>query len=346
MGTVQVVAVWSSPGRVELVERPVPVPGAGCVLLEIRAAGICGTDLHIISGHHPIARPPLVPGHEFCGVIRAVGPGVDPSLVGTRAGADSYRGCGQCAYCLSGRAQLCSRGTLEHGINLDGGWAEYIEVPAMNTYPLPDGVSFAEAGAGCILNCPMAAVEKVGIFPADDVLILGDGPSALIMVQLARLKGARTIVVSGHRARRLSLARELGADHAVNTNVDDLEQALKSLRVTPAVVMDAVGTAETFSIALRAAGSEGRIHLFGLPAKPFDGVPMDMLLFKELRIVSSTGAPAYWSAAMRLIGHGLLKVKPLITHRFALTGAPEALATLRRDREDVVKAVFEMGEGR
>jgi threonine dehydrogenase-like Zn-dependent dehydrogenase len=107
------------------------------------------------------------------------------------------------------------------------------------------------------------------------------------------------------------------------------------------VVIDAVGTSESFSSALQAAGVEGRVHLFGLPEKPFSGLPMELLLFKELRITSCTGAPRFWPAAMTLIEHGLLKVAPLITHRFDLRRAPQALAFLRENRQQVIKAVFE-----
>jgi len=118
------------------------------------------------------------------------------------------------------------------------------------------------------------------------------------------------------------------------------------MAVTPEVVIDAVGTSESFSAALRAAGPEGRVHLFGLPEEPLGGLPMELLLFKELRITSSTGAPRLWPAAMSLIEHGLLKVAPLITHRFDLLRAPEALAFLQESRQQVVKAVFETWAGR
>ncbi len=333
--------VWTAPQRVEIDERPIPTPGRGEVLLQVKAAGICGTDLHIISGHHPQARPPLVPGHELSGVIAALGPEVDPSYLHASVGADSYRGCGKCDYCRSGRAQLCSAGACEYGVNIDGGWAEYLVLPATNTYRLPEKVSFLEAGAGCILNCPLAAVEQVGVRAGEDVLIIGDGPSSLVMVQLVRLKAARRVVISGHRPLRLALARELGADRAVRADEEDLSAVLRAMAVAPQVVIDAVGTSESFSAALRAAGPEGRVHLFGLPGKPFSGVPMELLLFKELHISSSTGAPRFWPAAMTLIERGLLKVAPLITHRFDLRRAPEALAFLRENRQQVVKAVFE-----
>lgn len=340
MGRTYQAVVWTAPQRVEIAERPIPVPERGEVLLQVKAAGICGTDLHIISGHHPQARPPLVPGHELSGVIVGLGAEVDPSLLNAAVGADSYRGCGRCDYCRTGRAQLCSGGTCEYGVNIDGGWAEYVVLPAANIYRLPERVSFLEAGAGCILNCPLAAVERVDVHAGEDVLVIGDGPSSLVMVQLVRLKGARKVVISGHRPRRLAQARELGVDRAVKADEEDLPAVLRSMAVIPQVVIDAVGTSESFSAALRAAGPEGRVHLFGLPEGPFNGVPMELLLFKELRISSSTGAPRFWPAAMTLIEHGLLKVAQLITHRFDLRRAPEALALLREDRQQVIKAVF------
>ena len=163
MGQSYKAVVWTAPHRVEIVEKPVPTPGRDEVLLQVRAAGICGTDLHIISGHHPQARPPLVPGHEFSGVIVALGPGVEASYLNASVGADSYRGCGRCGFCLSGRVQLCSQGTREYGVDLDGGWAEYLVVPAANTYRLPEKVSFLEAGAGCILNCPLAEIGRAHV---------------------------------------------------------------------------------------------------------------------------------------------------------------------------------------
>ena len=334
--------VWTSPGAVEVVQRPIPSPGPGQVLMQIRAAGICGTDLHILSGKHPEARTPLVPGHEFAGVVAEVGQGVDKSLVGARVGSDSYVGCGECIYCLSRKPQLCERGTCELGINIDGGWAEYILVPAGNVYRLPDRVQFVEAGAGCILNCPMAAIEKVGVNAGDVVLIIGDGPSSLVMVQLARLKGASEILISGHRELRLSLALKLGADRAINTHHQDLRKLIQELEKAPRVVIDAVGTSQTFAMALELAGREARVHLFGLPEGPMDNLPLDILLFKEITIVSSTGAPTLWPTAMTLMGRGLLKIAPMISQRFLIDDAPRALEFVRERRQEVIKAVFEM----
>jgi len=336
--------VWTGPNRVEVQERPVPDPGPGEVLLRIRSAGICGTDLHILSGTHPQARPPLVLGHEFAGEVCGIGEGVDPGLKSTRVGADSYRGCGQCTYCRAGSRQLCDKGTCEFGVNIDGGWEEYLVVPAENLYRIPDKVSFTEAGAGCILNCPMAAVEMVRINAGDLVLIIGDGPSSLIMVQLARLKGASRIVVSGHRERRLALALELGADQAVNTHEVSLADGLGELKGYITVVIDAVGSSQTLGETLRLAGKRARVHLFGLPEGPLQDLPMDEFLWKELALTGSTGAPSLWPVAMEYLKRGLLKVEPIISHRFSIEQPQQAVDFIRSNSRDIVKAVFEMPE--
>jgi L-gulonate 5-dehydrogenase len=334
--------VWTGINTVEIEQRSLTSPGPGEVLLQLRAAGICGTDLHLLSGTHPQAKPPLVPGHEFTGVVHGVGEGVDPSLKGVRVGADSYRGCGNCLFCASDNPQLCERGTTEYGINIDGGWQEYLVVPEKNLYVLPDSVSFVEAGAGCILNCPMAAVEMVHVQRGESVLILGDGPSSLVMLQLFRLRGAGSITVSGHRDVRLNLARKLGADSVVNTHKDELATALGTRAGTFDVVVDAVGTSETLTQALILSGKRARVHLFGLPESPLTDLPMDEFLWKELTMTGSTGAPALWPSAMEQIQNGSLRVLPIISHRFTLDKAQEAVEYILNNQSKIVKAVFEM----
>ena len=342
MGSTYKAVVWTDIDKVEVVEKPVPEPGPGKVLLRTRAAGICGTDLHMLAGKHPEARPPLVPGHEFAGEVAAAGKEVDSTLIGARVGADSYIGCGKCKYCLTKRQQLCENGPCEMGINIDGGWAEYVVVPVENLYLLPDNVEYSWAGAGCILNCPPAAIEQIRVDPGDSVLIIGDGPSSLIMVQLARLKGVSRIIIAGHRERRLSLALDLGADQAIDTHSQDLVGTVRSLASAPQVVIDAVGKSETLAMALQVAARCGRVHLFGLPEGPLSNLPMDTLLFKELTLTSSTGAPALWPVTMDLISRGYLKVAPLISHRFPIEEAPQALEFMKPNSSEVIKVIFEM----
>ena len=335
-------AVWKGPGKVEIEEREIGTPGRGEVLLEIKAAGICGTDFHILAGKHPEARPPLVIGHEFCGEIAAAGPGVAPSAVGKRVICDSYIGCGTCRFCLTGKKQLCEKRTWELGVNEDGGWQKYIVVPYTNLFELPERVSYREAGAGCLLTCPPAAIETLNVGPGNSVLIIGDGPSSLVMLQLARLKGAGRVVVSGHREKRLDMALELGCDDILNSHETDLLEWLCDMGDSPDIVIDAVGTSESFTLALKAAAREGKVHLFGLPESAFSGIPMDQILWKELTVTSSTGRPDYWPVALDFISRGLLKVGPLISHTFPIEEAPDAIQFIRRNPKEIVKAVFLM----
>jgi L-gulonate 5-dehydrogenase len=354
VGAVYRAAVWTGKNRVEVQEKPLKKPGPGEVLLKIKAAGICGTDMHILSGAHPHAKPPLVPGHEFAGEIVETGSGVDKKLLGVRAGSDSYIGCGKCVYCLSGKVQLCDKGTREVGIDLDGGWAEYIVVPEKNIYRLPDDVEYFQAGAGCILNCPMAAVEMVGIKPGDTVLIIGDGPSSLVMLQLAGLKGAAGVIVAGHREKRLGIARQLGADFLINTHNRQLAEEVElfvmnaaargnmdSCNTGPDVVIDAVGKSETFNAAVSIAAKEGRVHLFGLPEGSLSDISMEAFLFKELKLTGSTGKPTFWATAMDYLSKGYLNVDPIISHRFSIDRAQEAIDFIRENPQDIVKAIFE-----
>jgi len=333
-------AVWHSKGDVRPEEKRLRPLGPDELLMKVKAAGICGTDLHLINGEYPGCIPPVVPGHEFAGVIEAAGDESNNWLIGKRVGGDSYLGCGACVYCLQEERQLCRRGVRELGVHLDGGWAEYLILPKENIYLLPDGISLEEAGSGCILNCSMAAVEKVGVHAGDFVLIIGDGPSSLVMLQLARLKGATTVVVAGHRDKRLKLAVQLGADEAIDTREHDVSAILDKYAKEPDVVIDAVGKSETLNLAFKLVRKKGRIHLFGLPSKPLDGLSMEAFIFKEMTLTSSTGHPALWRSVTDYISKGLLQVKPLITHRFTLSEIEYALDFIRQNPNDMIKAIL------
>jgi threonine dehydrogenase-like Zn-dependent dehydrogenase len=340
MKTTYMAATWRENNKITLENKSLRELGDGEILIKVKAAGICGTDLHLIEGKYPGCKAPLVPGHEFAGDVAKIGANVDNALIGKRVGCDSYIGCGKCEFCLRSERHLCKCGTCEIGVNVDGGWAEYVIVPKENIYILPETVTYEEAGAGCILNCPLAAIEKVGVGIGDFVVIIGDGPSSLIMVQLARLKGAIEIMVIGHRDKRLALAKELGADRTVNTRDCDIFEVMKGLQGKPNVIIDAVGKAETLNWALEFSGTGTRIHFFGLPGGPLDGIDMKHFLFKELMLTSSTGNPAYWQTSMKYLSSGLLKVKPIISHKFRLQDINGALDYIHKNSKDIVKAIL------
>lgn len=338
--------VWKGNGNLEIIEKPILKPANDKVLVKVKAAGICGTDLHILSGKHPQAKPPLILGHEFAGVVVDAGEDVEQSLIGARVGVDSYIGCNECMFCRSSKVQLCEKGTTELGINIDGGWSEYVTVPERNLYMVPKNIDFIEVGAGCILNCPLAAIETVGINPGDTVIIIGDGPSSLVMLQLARLRGAKKVIITGHREKRLKLALELGADYAINADIVNICDVIGPTpkENKPQVVIDAVGKSETFNFALSLAGKYGKVHLFGLPEQSLNNINMDIMLWKELKITSSTGRPDLWDMSMDLLSRGFLKITCLISHRFPLEEAPKALEFIKGNPGEIVKAIFEMND--
>ena len=333
-------ATWQGKNKVTLENKFIRPLAGGEVLIKVKAAGICGTDLHLIAGKYPGCKAPLVPGHEFAGDVVEAGENVDQELLGKKVGCDSYIGCGKCEFCLRSERHLCKLGTCEIGVNIDGGWAEYVIVPQENIYILPDTVTYEEAGAGCILNCPLAAIEKAGVGAGDFIVIIGDGPSSLIMIQLARLKGASRIMVIGHRDKRLALAKELGADKIVNTLDCDISNVMKKLDRKPNVIIDAVGKAETLAWALEFSGIGTRIHFFGLPGGPLDGIEMKHFLFKELMLISSTGNPSYWPTAMKYLETGLLRVKPLISHKFRLSDIVNSLDYIHKNSKEIIKAIM------
>jgi threonine dehydrogenase-like Zn-dependent dehydrogenase len=162
------------------------------------------------------------------------------------------------------------------------------------------------------------------------------------MLQLFRLKGAGSITVSGHRAVRLGRARELGADNVINTHEQELSAVPGNRAGGFDVVVDAVGTSETMAQALTLSGKRARVHLFGLPEGPLTDLPMDEFLWKEITLTGSTGAPALWPVVMEQLQNGLLNVLPIISHRFTLEKAQDAIEFILKNPSHIVKAVFEM----
>src|SRR3954468_21142059 len=212
--------------RVEILDFPDPTPGPGEVVLEIKASGLCGTDLRFprapgaaASLVVTAAAGPVIAGHEPCGVVVAVGPGVAPeqARVGMRAMQHHYRGCGVCRHCSMGWMQLCLEGVKEvYGITSNGAHAPYMKCPARTLAPLPDELSF-ETGAAisCGTGTAWGALHRLGLMGDHTIAIFGQGPVGLSATQLAHAMGARVIALDTSE-ERLARAREFGADAAIN----------------------------------------------------------------------------------------------------------------------------------
>lgn len=221
--------VFHGDRRLELVTVPDPVPSDGEVVIEIKASGMCGTDLHKYRGPAKEARPEIG-GHEPAGVVSSVGPGVDQSWVGRPVMVHHYFGCGRCDQCRSGWTQLCRAGTSAMGNTAHGSHADLVKVPEYTLVPMPEGLSFLAAAAiGCGTGTAWGALERMQLIGSDTLAVFGQGPVGLAATQLGSAMGARVIALD-ISPDRLQRSLEFGAWATVNpAQVDSVEQAVRDL---------------------------------------------------------------------------------------------------------------------
>jgi propanol-preferring alcohol dehydrogenase len=324
-------ARYFGPGDFRLVEIERPSPGPGEVLLRVRAAGLCHSDLHIIHdelGGYPIPTP-LTLGHEIAGEAVEVGPGVDPSLVGRRFAVFGPAGCGQCAFCRAGRDNLCTE-SRAIGLARDGGYAEFVVVPAHALVPVPDGVGDAEAAVAtdAVLTSFHALTHVARLQPGETVVIIGAGGLGLNAIQVAKSLGAYVVALDV-QPRKLELARQLGADLALDSRSVDSEKPLLNRRID--VVGDFVGNDATKLLAQRLVSRGGRVVLVGLGSVggPLLGL---RVVADEVAILGSFwGTRAELATVLDLIGRGSLR-PPVETHPL-----DEILTWAQRLREGAVE---------
>lgn len=337
----------TGPGGLELKHIPRPEPDTGQVLLAVRAAALCGTDVHIAHGTMPI-RPPLVLGHELAGVIAAIGPGTTvPLAVGERVTTETDASfCGECAFCRSGDQHRCPKRTAI-GTSAPGGLAEFVVVPAAGVHQLPASVDFVTGALTEPLAVAVRAViERGAVEPGEDVVVIGPGTIGLLVAQVALERGA-TVTVAGlaRHAARFALARALGVQRTaaldVPADLDAIVGGRDGLGVD--AVIECSGAAEAVTSGLRLLRKGGRLVLVAFT--PGKTVPMDLDLVvqRELAIVASRGKrPSCFTIALDLLDAGRVRPGPLISHRFPLERWDEAFETAGRSG---TKVVVELGEG-
>ena len=321
------VKVAKGAGNVELRDVPEPEPGPGEVLVEVKAAGVCGTDLHILHDEYPY-RPPVTLGHEFCGVVAAVGPGVTGWRPGERVTSESAgKVCGRCRYCMSGDYHLCAdRQGLGSGRN--GAFARYVVVEAGHLFRLPDEVDFVSGALSePIAACVRAVNERTGVGAGDVAVVSGPGPIGLIVAQLAKAEGA-TVVVLGTSAdeARLALARRLGADLVVDV---ERENALSLVREISAgygadVAFECAGVAPSVKQCVDLLRKGGKLCLVGLHGRPVT-MDIDAVAIKELSLFGTFSHRWIdWPKGLALLAQGKIQAKPLVSHNLPLTEWKEA----------------------
>jgi len=328
--------MYYNPNDIRIEEVPKPKVGSDEILVEMKACGICGSDL---MEWYLENRAPLVLGHEPSGVIVEVGGKVKNFKLGERVFVHHHVPCLACHYCLRGDYTMCKKFRQTH-IH-PGGFAEYFKVPAPNlqidTLKLPDDVSFEEATLIEPVACCLKALTKCIVQPDDTVVIIGAGPSGIIHTMLSRSLGARQIIVSDLVNYRLEAARNFGADLAINPRSESLvkkvEEATNGMGADMVVVT--VPNIEAFSEGMDVCRKGGAVCLFApTPPNEYVRVSPHKLFFSEIKIIPSYSTSHIETrAALKLIGSGRIKTKELITHRFPLNRIEEAFRTAAKSRE-------------
>jgi threonine 3-dehydrogenase len=312
-------------------DTPRPAFGANDVLIKVRKAAICGTDLHIYNWDKWAARTipvPMVVGHEYLGVIEAVGEDVTALKVGQRVSGEGHIVCGFCRNCRAGRAHLC-RNTKGVGVNRPGAFADYIAIPASNAYPIPDSIPDEIAA---ILDPLGNAVHTALSFDlvGEDVLISGAGPIGLMAIAICRHVGARNIVITDVNDYRLALAKTMGATRAVRADRQTLKEVMAEIDMHEGfdVGLEMSGNPKALRDMIGAMNNGGKVALLGILADEA-AIDWNEVIFKGLTLKGIYGREMYetWYKMLAMLQSGL-DVSPVITHRLPMAEFETGFAAL------------------
>ena len=339
-----VVKTQTGDGFVQLMEVEEPRIEPDEVLVRVRAASICGSDLHIWHDRHH-CWPPVTLGHEFSGNIVDVGRQVTAWKTGDRVVSETRAGtCGACRYCQSGAPHVCP-GKRPFGIGVNGAMAKYLAVPARLLHRVPDNVSYdAAAVTEPTAFCTHGIVERTGINAGDSVVVIGPGPIGLMSMQLAKLAGASSLIaISTPRSAKLRLkkAKELGADVIVSLGEEDPREIVSDLTKGDGadLVIDAAGSTEAIKLAFDLVRRHGKIAALGINGKETTDVPWDSAIFKAIELTFCFSSSwQSWETVLQLMEKRMLKPEEIITHRMPLEQWREAFEAL--ENREAIKAIL------
>lgn len=333
-------AVMIEPGCIEFREVPKPEIGENQVLVEVKACGICGSDLHVWHGTHPFTTYPVIQGHEFSGIVDHVGPGVQSVQPGQRVTVEPSLVCGRCYACRHGRYNICDDLKVM-GFQAPGCHQEFFAVPAEKVVWIPRTLSF-EAGA---MVEPVAvgvhAVRRSDLEPGMKVVVLGAGPIGILTAQVAKALGAFKTLIVDIVDFRLEVARKVGVDHVVRDGAGDVARGIRKIFGPDGadLIFECVGAEATVETAVQVARKGTRVMVVGV-VEGRSRVSMGLVQDRELELV---GTLMYmkrdFEQAIRLMSEGAVRTAELITARFPFRDLPRAYEEADRNREGNVKVM-------
>lgn len=330
--------VYESAKKMVIKEVPIPRPQKNQVLLKIKACGICGTDIHLLSGVYE-GKMPLIPGHEASGEVIELGSEVKFIKIGDRVAVDPNVGCGYCEFCQRGRAHLCKY-QQPFGVFRAGAFAEYAVIEETHAYKIPDTMTYEQGSmvepVACCLRGAQLSRYKVG----DSVFIHGAGAIGNMNMQIARVSGATKITISDPLAKRRELALKLGADYAIDPTAPSFDKDYRKIYPDGAdVVMECAGRTALTGKSVLMAKRGGIVVAFGCaPIGEFTQISPEYINSNEITICGSYNNPYTNGPAIDLISSGRINVDALITHKFGIVDFQKGLDTF--GTSDALKVVI------
>lgn len=337
--------VMTAPGVIKFRETPRPIAAEGQVLVRIMRIGICGSDIHVYHGKHPFTRYPVTQGHEVSGRIEAVGSGVEGLSVGQKVTIEPQVCCGHCYPCTHGKYNLCEELKVM-GFQTTGTASEYFAVDAAKVTPLPETMSYDEGAMIEPLAVTVHAAKRFPELKGARVAILGCGPIGILLMQSCKALGAASVLVTDVSDYRLSVARSVGADYAVNTGETDMEQALRDAFGSDKadVIYDCAGSDITMGQAIRCARKGSTIVLVAVFSK-MASVDLAVLNDHELELnTSMMYRHEDYVDAIRLVSEGKVQLRPLMSRHFAFRDYLEAYQYIDENREMTMKVIIDVQE--
>lgn len=332
--------------KLQVVDMPKPTIGPNDLLVEVRACGICGSDIHGWDGSTGRRVPPLVMGHEAAGVVTEVGADVKRFRAGDRVTFDSTVSCGRCDSCRQGRINLCENrqvlGVSCNEFRRHGAFAEYVVVPENISYHLPDELPFEHAALIEAVSIAVHAANRTPIKLGGSAVVVGSGMIGLLVVQAIRLAGAAQVIAVDLDEGKLAIAKSLGADHTINAQSADVPAVVKELTGGKGadVGLEVVGATKTIQTTIDSVKRGGAITLVGNLAPKIE-LPLQAVVTRELSIYGSCASNGEYPECIEYLRRGDIKVQPLITATARLEEGPQWFEKLYSGMPGAMKVILQ-----
>ncbi|MGI6153169.1 MAG: zinc-dependent alcohol dehydrogenase [Christensenellaceae bacterium] len=342
--------VMHGPGEFGVEHVPVPQPAENEVLVKIKAVSICGSDPKLFSGGYTgIGWPPsfpFIPGHEFSGEVVETGPGVTGFSVGDRVAGEAHCGCGHCANCADGNYNLClnygktNEGHRHYGFTYQGAYAEYNAYNVHALAKVPNNVSFEEASLTDTAGTALQAVNLTGITPGGYTLVIGPGPIGIFAMQIAKARGAKTIMVG--RRDRLKIAQQMGADHTINyEECGDIVAKVKEITggMGAHEAFECAGSDAAIKQSVLSLRKNGKVAFVALPTVDDHMVPTKTLVMNQITIYGSRANPNCSCEVLGMMEQGKISAKGMITHEFPIEEIRKAIDIFENRLDGAMKVI-------